>query len=229
MTTRKTNAERATERAKLAALPKILSGDEEGAGPITEREAALRATLAVVDAAPDPDNAYDKIAAGGRLPTVIEELLEEATVALAGVVGGLKRRTQGNKRAPDYVAAYLHARDVAARVGVITADIAMILEAYSRLAYDSMEGEQLANCRLADGRGVTTTLEPYTQIIDKQEFRNWVEERDENGNYVRQWLVDSLQVPWPRVNSLAKEMLMEGEDPPPGTKLWSKPKVRLLP
>jgi hypothetical protein len=229
MTTRKTNAERAAERSKLAAPPKILAGDEDGAGPISEREAALRATITQADAAPDPENTYDVIAASGHLPTVIDELMSEASIALGGVIGALRRRTQGNKRAPDYVAAYLHARDISARVGALTADLSIILEAYGRLAYDSIEGEQLANCRLADGRGVTTTLEPYTQIVDKQVFRDWVEERDEDGNFVRQWLVDSLAVPWPRVNSLAKEMLMAGEDPPPGTKLWSKPKVRLLP
>ena len=227
----KTPAQRAEERAKIAKLPRTYVGsDEEGwEGEAEKRQARIEGLKDAILAPPDPaGDAYDRMdkEVVGRAAMA---LLDEADTAMLGILGMMKRRIAGNVTAPMTVRAYLELRDIKDKVKEWEKAVSDLVDAYGQLAYARIEGEQLANVRLDNGRGVTNMLEPYTKVEDKAKLRAWIEERNpETGEQLRPDLVAALTLHWGRLNSLAKEMLMAGEEPPPGTSLWSRPKVRLL-
>ncbi len=97
--------------------------------------------------------------------------------------------------------------------------INLLTEAYLWLMVEQLEVEGMTSVELVDGRKTSTHLEPYAQIVDPEAFRLWCLERGHER---------AMVLPWGTVNSMVKDMLIAGEEPPPSLKVWAKTAVKLL-
>jgi hypothetical protein len=61
--------------------------------------------------------------------------------------------------------------------------------------------------------------EPYASVKNPVAFRKWV--REQPG------LEQRMTLPWTTTNSITKEMLLDGDEPPPGVEVFVKQKTRL--
>lgn len=91
--------------------------------------------------------------------------------------------------------------------------------AWESIMQEVFEMEGITSLKLATGETVSTYPEPYAQVSDPQAFRNWC--MDQEG------LGDRMQLAWATTNSIAKERLLAGEEPPPGITVFVKTKSRL--
>lgn len=90
--------------------------------------------------------------------------------------------------------------------------------AIEQMLADQFEAEGTTSMRLASGHSVSVQLEPYTRVVDKDANRLWA---------IEQGLERQLTLPWQTLNSLAKERLLAGEEPPAGTELSARTKLVL--
>jgi hypothetical protein len=130
-----------------------------------------------------------------------------------------KRLTFGPLTATIAAAGYAAARakkDIAdEEMSKINVEVA----AWEEAMHEAFEQEGVSSVRLVTGESVSTYPEPYAQIADSRAFRAWCEEQED--------LKDRLQLAWATTNSIAKERLLAGEEPPPGIKIFVKNRSRL--
>lgn len=223
---KKTPAQRAAEKQMMRSLPRAYGAPREGE---EDRREMIEALKAAIRATPTPETQlYDALEQDQRAEMLVT-FTAEAVEALGAALTVATRFTAGSDSPHRTTAAYLALRDMKDAIVETVKRADDLIEAYGQLAFDGIEGEGLANVRLANGRGVTPTLEPYTNVTDKKALREWIEARNpETGELERPDLVAGLALPWPSLNALVKEMWFDGEEPPPGVKLYAKPKVKLL-
>jgi hypothetical protein len=90
------------------------------------------------------------------------------------------------------------------------------MEAVSQLMQAAFEKEGVERIDSAEhGKNVTLQAEPYAQVTDADVFREWCKEQD---------LERKLSLPWATTNSITKQRLLDGLDPPPGVKAFVKVK-----
>lgn len=95
------------------------------------------------------------------------------------------------------------------------------LVAVEQMLVDAYEAEDLSSLKLADGASVSTQVEPYVVVEDKAKLREWLLA---NGHAE---LLETLVPTWQTLNSILKERLTEGQEPPPGTSAFLKHKIVL--
>lgn len=113
---------------------------------------------------------------------------------------------------------YRRLRDAKDEVEQIESRINLELEAVGQLLIEQYEADDTSSISLATGGSVSTQLEPYAQIVDRDEARVWA---------VKNGLERSLALPWQTSNAIVKERLLKGEEPPPGIKAYVRTKIVL--
>lgn len=87
-----------------------------------------------------------------------------------------------------------------------------------QLITEVYEGEGITNIKMVGGGSVRTEVAPHAIVQDKALTREWCLE---NG------FGDQMVLPWMTLNSTVKELLLAGEEPPPGVAVYLKSKVVL--
>ncbi|MCR4300852.1 MAG: hypothetical protein NUV51_04515 [Sulfuricaulis sp.] len=176
-----------------------------------ERRDLVEAVKAEILAPPDD---------GENLPWVLDldRALDMIETHVRELLRLVKRSTAGRPRAAEFARAYADCRDMAARIGEWESSLNLLTEAFQQLMVDQMEVEGVTSMKLVSGRPVSTYLEPYAQVTDKETFRLWC---------VAQGLERQMALPWGTANALTKARLLEGEPEPDGVTCYAKTKVRL--
>jgi len=144
--------------------------------------------------------------------------VENLEKMLKVIISAEKRAAAGKLYASEFARIYAELRWLRDRIGTWDDSVGLLLEAYQVLMAEQMENEGISSLTLSNGQPVSTYLEPYAQIVDKEAHRLWA---------VDQGLERQMVLPWATSNSLAKQMLLAGEPEPPGIKIFAKTKVRL--
>lgn len=95
-------------------------------------------------------------------------------------------------------------------------ELKLRLTAVMLLMIDQFEAEGETGLTLANGDKVRWNPEPHLFVTDKEAFRQWC---------VSSGLERDMTLPWGKANKLVKDMLVEGEETPPGTECFVRPKV----
>lgn len=171
---------------------------------------------AVKDAIVAPPQANEP---GSSLDDMTEgELIDAAHEAIQRLIVLHTRASAGKAYAIQYAQQYALLRKHIDEVKSLLSSMNLLMEAYQWLMVESLEVEGVESIRLANGQLVSTFPEPYTQIVDPEANRLWC---------IAQGLENKMTLPWGTLNGLAKRMLIDGLEPPAGTKLWTKINVRL--
>lgn len=88
------------------------------------------------------------------------------------------------------------------------------IEALTQLIIDAYEEEGVDMLRLTSGGKVSTKIEPYAQVKDKQAYLEWLLGDPD--------LRRSLSLPWQTTNALVKHKLEDEEELPPGIGVFRK-------
>lgn len=92
-------------------------------------------------------------------------------------------------------------------------DINLKIEALTQMVTTEFDQQHITQFRLDNGASISLKDDAYTQVVDKDEWLGWVKETG------REHL---LSVHYQTMNSLVKEMLEQGVEPPPGLKVFLK-------
>jgi hypothetical protein len=87
------------------------------------------------------------------------------------------------------------------------------LEALRQMLVDAMTADGLDMVRLGDGSSLSMKDEPYSSVENRAAFHQWIKESG------REHL---LTVNYQSMNSLVKDLLLDGQPPPPGLKAFIK-------
>lgn len=87
------------------------------------------------------------------------------------------------------------------------------IEALVQMVVERCESEGLTMVRLNSGTSLSLKDDPYSQVVDKDAFLDWIKKTNREA---------LLSVHYQTMNSLVKEFLEEGQDPPPGIKVYIK-------
>jgi hypothetical protein len=140
-----------------------------------------------------------------QLSIVVKVLLETAKKCPIKGAAGLAR-------------AYADARVVLDGISEWRSSAQLLVDAYERMMVDKMEEEGVASLRLASGASVSTYVEPYGKVVDKEAFRLWCIANGYEGQ---------LQL-WPgTMNAITKERVLVGTATPDGVEVTVKTQVRL--
>lgn len=113
---------------------------------------------------------------------------------------------------------YAEIREEKEAVEVTLSEVNVRLNAVSEMMIEQFEVEGVTTLKSASGRAISVSLQPYTQVVDKEACRLWA---------IAQGLEQQMTLPWMTLNGLAKKMLLEGEEPPAGTTIFAKTQIRL--
>jgi hypothetical protein len=123
---------------------------------------------------------------------------------------------QDNGRQPttreliDIYVATRRAMDAAAEV---TSALEVVKTAVEETLADRYENEGLDTVKTDDGITVRHQPEPYAQVTDPDELREW---------FKAEGMERSLNPAWGTVNALAKQRLLNAEEPMPGVAIYNK-------
>lgn len=81
---------------------------------------------------------------------------------------------------------------------------------------DVFAGENVDSVKLSDGTGVRLEYVPYAQVTDQEEMIAWAKKKR----------LTAPALPWQSLNSTVKDMLLNGQAPPPGVKVWCQIQVK---
>jgi hypothetical protein len=91
-------------------------------------------------------------------------------------------------------------------------------EAMEQLLIEVYEGEGITNLNVKGVGALRTQYAPYTRVVDKELLREWCVEKG---------FAAQMTLPWMTLNSTVSEILLSGEDCPPGVDVYIKPKLVL--
>jgi len=109
-------------------------------------------------------------------------------------------------------------RSVEDRVEAMAKKVRLRLRAHEQLIEEAYEAEGITKFDFVEGGSVSCYPEPYSYVEDKDTFRQWC---------VDEGLLSSMSLAWQTTNSMTKERLLAGQPPPPGVKVYSRPKFTL--
>lgn len=113
---------------------------------------------------------------------------------------------------------YAGLRDEKARAEEAVKEVNLRLEAVSQMLFDQYEVEHVTTLTV-DGRPVSVRLVPYASVEDKEAFRLWCTQDAD--------LSRKMTLPWTTTNKLASDMLLAGEELPPGVTIFAKQRFTL--
>ncbi len=113
---------------------------------------------------------------------------------------------------------YRRLRDAKDEVEKVESRLNLEIEAISQLLVEQYEADGTSSIALATGGSVSTQLEPYAQVTDRDVVREWA---------VKEGLERQLALPWQTANALVKDRLLKGEPEPPGMKAYVRTKIVL--
>lgn len=91
-------------------------------------------------------------------------------------------------------------------------------EAIEQLLVEVYEGEGITNLNVKGVGALRTQYAPYTRVVDKEQLHAWC---------LEQGFGPQMALPWMTLNSTVSEILLSGEDAPPGVDVYIKPKLVL--
>jgi hypothetical protein len=130
-----------------------------------------------------------------------------------------KRLTLGVLSATQAAAGYAAARTKKDMIDEELSKHSVELAAWESAMHDAFESEGVSSVKLSTGESISTFPEPYAQVANPSAFREWC--------LGQEGLSDRMTLAWATTNSIAKERLLAGEEPPPGIEIYVKTKSRL--
>jgi hypothetical protein len=147
-----------------------------------------------------------------------QELLAEAETLIRKARTILTYSAAGRPYAAEFARLYAESRRMRERIDLLGSEIGLLIEASQWVMCEQMEVEGVASLKLTNGQPVSTFLEPYAQVVDKETFRRWC---------IDEGLERQMSLPWQTTNALTKQRLLGGDPEPPGVTCYAKTKVRL--
>lgn len=145
--------------------------------------------------------------------------LDDADDCVTNAVAIAKRLTRGKRHASTLADAYVQMRVFMDKVNAWKSSVQVLVDTYEMLMIEQFEVESVALMRLESGTSISTFVEPYGQVKDKEAFRQWC---------IANGYESQLQL-WPgTMNSVTKERLLAGEATPTGVEVFAKTVVRVL-
>lgn len=117
----------------------------------------------------------------------------------------------------DYANILMHRKAEKARLEEKIKEQNLCIEAVSQLLLEGFEEAGMSKAQYPEVGTVYLQDEPYTSTEDKERLLGWV--RDQHP--------EMLTVQWQTLNAWAKECLVQGQDLPPGVKVYLKTSVKL--
>jgi len=130
-----------------------------------------------------------------------------------------KRLTYGPLTASLAASKYAEVRAKKDKLDEESSTLNVELAAIEAAMHEAFEMEGVTSVRLKSGESISTYPEPYAQVADPAAYRAWVMEQE--------GLSDRMTLAWATTNSIAKERLLSGEEPPPGVTIYVKTRSRL--
>lgn len=157
---------------------------------------------------------------GTQVVFALREAVDQRAAASAEALSSIGNVVRDRPcTAPTLAALYSEVRGAKEELEALLSEANLVLEAVSQCMTDQMEAEDVTSLRLANGRTVSVSLEPYAVVKDKDAVRTWVDGDPD--------LRKALTLPWQTLNALCKERLLAGEALPQGVEAFMKTKVRL--
>lgn len=97
-------------------------------------------------------------------------------------------------------------------------DLGIRREAVEQLLVEVYEGEGITNLNVKGVGALRTQYAPYTRVVDKAMLHAWC---------LSKGFGPQMSLPWMTLNSTVSEILLSGEEPPPGVDVYIKPKLVL--
>ncbi len=92
------------------------------------------------------------------------------------------------------------------------------IEALSQLLVDNLESSEIQKVGLSTGETVYLQSEPYTSTKDQKACMAWLRKKK---------LTSMFTIHWRSLNSLVKEMLIDGQPIPDGVEVYYKTSARI--
>lgn len=99
-----------------------------------------------------------------------------------------------------------------------TEQLTVTLEGLSQLLLVRFEALGFTSVKLDSGGTLSEWISPYSHVKDRDTFYTWLKEN-------RPW--ERLTFPAPSLDRMVRELLEEGQPPPPGVEVFVKNRVRL--
>jgi hypothetical protein len=164
------------------------------------------------------------MARSGKYGKIVETLPRYTTsdVSYQERVNQVKAKLvrEGPCSATELAQRYADLRREKAKLDEEESAINLQIEGVSQLLADAYEAEGITSLRLADGATVRVQPEPYAQVDDRETFRSWC---------IAQGLERLLILPFPTMNAITKERLLNGEPEPDGVRVFVKNKLFFQP
>jgi hypothetical protein len=213
-------------------FPRLLgSPGEEGQNLSSDYQGKVNAKKVEIEAEPrslDGDQfLWPDVTPGTTIGEMVGSELSDATTLaklarlnadVEDILSRVTRSIAGQKGAASASRGYLLAREVKDTFEGWKSVINLTLAAMEQIMLERMEAEGLEQLRPVGGRPIFTNLEPYAAVEDKDKVREWALSDPDR--------VRSLSIHHGTLNSLTKAMLLAGEEPPPGVKVWCKTKIQ---
>lgn len=149
----------------------------------------------------------------------IPRVLSVANDQMKAAHQGLLRACAGKRHASDLARAYAEVRALKERITDWESNTNLLLEAYKQLLIEQMEAEGVTGLRVEGVGNLSTWQEPYSRVADAAAFRDWFLADPD--------LRQKATMMWQSIDSLTRQRLLNGEEPPPGIEVYAMQKVRL--
>lgn len=121
-----------------------------------------------------------------------------------------------NRKSTELSRRYTGIRIEKKRAQDILSCVQVQLDACSELLVDQFEADGITSLKLEDGSSVRVDVKPYPVTKDREVFRQWC---------IDDGLQKEMHLAWPTMSSLMCNMLLAGEDIPPGLEAFMKDKI----
>jgi hypothetical protein len=148
----------------------------------------------------------------GALPAFALEQTYQAKVDEAKTVLKVVEMT-----AAELGAAFIETQDQIDEVETRLKALNVMKEAIAQEMIKALEEDGVTSFRLATGVLIYQQDEPYTSVVNREEYLNWIRKNGYEG---------LLNVPYQSTNALAKTELMSGNPKPAGTEVFMKTSIR---
>lgn len=147
----------------------------------------------------------------GKLPILPVELTEAGPVYQAKIDEAKKEYTQRDPHDLFTLYALLRAEEEAAEEA--RKKVSLKLHAVTQLMVESFEKRKMTNLALDRVGSVSTMIVPHAHVRDKEVYRKWC---------IKKKYGPEMHLLWNKTNQISKELLLEGQEPPPGVDVYLK-------